>query len=147
MNISWAQASFLDRARTPQKFPDAGTFLQTHHIGAGRLGFDANRPGTAKAKVDGRALVLLIAGTAHAQYGMDGCGLGSIVFGNDNGTLKQVIAATLNGTGMQTFGITSGTSNCVSAGVVRDEREQAALAEVGKIIFFSCRWGNSRSTV
>jgi len=77
------------------------------------------------------ALVLLIAGTAHAQqYGMAGCGLGSIVFGNENDTLKQVIAATLNGTGVQTFGISSGTSNCVSGGVVKAEREQAAFAEV-----------------
>jgi hypothetical protein len=37
--------------------------------------------------------------------------LGSIVFGNQEGFM-QVIAATVNGTGVQTFGITSGTSNC-----------------------------------
>jgi hypothetical protein len=61
---------------------------------------------------------------------MAGCGLGSLVFGKDNTTLMQVIAATLNGTGVQTFGITSGTSNCVSGGVVKAEREQAAFAEV-----------------
>lgn len=45
------------------------------------------------------------------SYGTAGCGLGSMVFGNESGAI-QVIAATLNGTGMQTFGITSGTSNC-----------------------------------
>lgn len=44
-------------------------------------------------------------------YGVAGCGLGSLVFGNEEGAM-QVIAATLNGTGVQTFGITSGTSNC-----------------------------------
>lgn len=44
-------------------------------------------------------------------YGVSGCGLGSIVFGNQEG-FTQVIAATLNATGVQTFGITSGTSNC-----------------------------------
>ncbi|HEY8271369.1 MAG TPA: DUF3015 family protein [Pseudobdellovibrionaceae bacterium] len=44
-------------------------------------------------------------------YGDAGCGLGSMVFGNKEG-IVQVVAATLNGTGMQTFGITSGTSNC-----------------------------------
>lgn len=44
-------------------------------------------------------------------YGTAGCGLGSIVFGNEEGPV-QIIAATLNGTGVQTFGITSGTSNC-----------------------------------
>ena len=44
-------------------------------------------------------------------YGVAGCGLGSIVFGNQPGAM-QVVAATLNGTGVQTFGITTGTSNC-----------------------------------
>jgi hypothetical protein len=77
------------------------------------------------------AVVLLIAGSAHAQYGSAGCGLGSIVFGNDNSAIKQILAATTNGTfANQTFSITSGTSNCTSGGVVRAEREQAAFAEV-----------------
>jgi hypothetical protein len=50
---------------------------------------------------------------AHADpYGTAGCGLGSIAFGDKPGFI-QVIAATLNGTfGTQTFGISSGTSNC-----------------------------------
>lgn len=48
-------------------------------------------------------------------YGAAGCGLGSIVFGNKPGFM-QVFAATTNGTlGSQTFGITSGTSNCNSS--------------------------------
>ena len=55
-------------------------------------------------------------GSGHAMsekgYGMAGCGLGSMAFGDDNGKI-QIIAATTNGTsGTQTFGITSGTSNC-----------------------------------
>lgn len=76
-------------------------------------------------------LVMLVAGSAHAQYGMAGCGLGALVFGNENSTGKQILAATTNGTfGSQTFGITSGTSNCVSGGVVKAQREQAAFAEV-----------------
>lgn len=42
-----------------------------------------------------------------------GCGLGSIVIKDQSTVLLQVIAATTNGTsGNQTFGITSGTSNC-----------------------------------
>ncbi len=46
------------------------------------------------------------------KYGMAGCGLGSVVFGNEGG-FSQVFAATTNGTsGNQTFGISSGTSNC-----------------------------------
>ncbi len=42
-----------------------------------------------------------------------GCGLGSIAFEGNDGLISQVSAATTNGTfGNQTFGITSGTSNC-----------------------------------
>ncbi len=75
--------------------------------------------------------IMLGSSAAHAQYGMAGCGLGSMLFGKDNTTLMQVLAATTNGTfGSQTFGITSGTSNCTSGGVVKAEREQAAFAEV-----------------
>ena len=83
----------------------------------------------------GLAVLLSLAGSvAHAQgkgYGMAGCGLGSLLFGNDNSKLMQILAATTNGTfASQTFGITSGTSNCVEGGVVKAEREQAAFAEV-----------------
>ena len=58
--------------------------------------------------------------TSHAMaatgYGTAGCGLGSIVFGAKPGMI-QVLAATTNGTfGSQTFGITSGTSNCEKGG-------------------------------
>jgi hypothetical protein len=46
------------------------------------------------------------------NYGAAGCGLGSMVFGSEAGPV-QVLAATTNGTfGSQTFGITTGTSNC-----------------------------------
>jgi hypothetical protein len=74
--------------------------------------------------------VLLAASAAHAQgYGLAGCGLGSLVI-KDDGKI-QILAATTNGTfGSQTFGITSGTSNCTSGGVVKAQREQAAFAEV-----------------
>ena len=51
-----------------------------------------------------------------APYGTAGCGLGSIVFGDDPG-IVQIFAATTNGTfATQTFGITTGTSNCVDQG-------------------------------
>jgi hypothetical protein len=55
---------------------------------------------------------------AHAEggYGSAGCGLGSMLFGAKPGFI-QVLAATTNGLfGSQTFGITSGTSNCKDAG-------------------------------
>src|SRR3954468_19603426 len=74
--------------------------------------------------------IMLGAARAQAQgYGMAGCGLGSLVFKNDG--MVQILAATTNGTfGNQTFGITSGTSNCASGGVIKAQREQAAFAEV-----------------
>jgi len=53
---------------------------------------------------------------AMADYGSAGCGLGSMVFGSEKGFI-QLLAATTNGTSAsQTFGITSGTSNCGSGG-------------------------------
>lgn len=57
------------------------------------------------------------AATGKSTYGTAGCGLGSMVFGDQKGMI-QVLAATTNGTfGTQTFGITSGTSNCGEAGI------------------------------
>jgi len=58
-----------------------------------------------------------VSGFDKNNYGPAGCGLGSMIFGNQPG-IVQVIAATTNGTfGNQTFGITFGTSNC-GAGIV-----------------------------
>lgn len=49
--------------------------------------------------------------TFSRQYGMAGCGLGSMAMGNKDG---QILAATTNGTSFnQMFGITFGTLNCV----------------------------------
>lgn len=55
------------------------------------------------------------------QYGSAGCGLGSMIFEPNEGFM-QVFAATTNGiSGNQTFGITSGTSNCdTGGGTARD---------------------------
>lgn len=68
------------------------------------------------------ATLVLLAGigfvtTARAEpYGTAGCGLGSIIFGNSQG-IVQIFAATTNSLfGTQTFGITTGTSNCVNTG-------------------------------
>jgi hypothetical protein len=42
-----------------------------------------------------------------------GCGLGTLIFKNENGLMSQTAAATTNGfVGNQTFGITSGTIDC-----------------------------------
>lgn len=48
-----------------------------------------------------------------------GCGLGSIIFKGHSGTIPQVLAVTTNGWfGIQTFGISSGTSGCDQNGRV-----------------------------
>ncbi len=63
-------------------------------------------------------------------YGVAGCGLGSIVFGPKPGMI-QIVAATLNGTGVQTFGITTGTSNC---DIPEMGQQAAVFIEVNKEI-------------
>jgi hypothetical protein len=62
-----------------------------------------------------------------AGYGDAGCGLGSLIFGNQSGPV-QILAATTNGTGMQSFGITTGTSNCDAKGIVLAEQQQKSFA-------------------
>ncbi len=59
-------------------------------------------------------------------YGAAGCGLGSMALGKQG---SQVLAATTNGTsGSQTFGITTGTSNCV------DSANDAVASRMDKFI-------------
>lgn len=63
---------------------------------------------------------------AKPKYGMAGCGLGTLVI-KDN-TKMQVLAATTNGTsGSQTFGITTGTSNCSPADKMAQQSKQEAF--------------------
>jgi hypothetical protein len=59
---------------------------------------------------------------------MAGCGLGSMAI-QDNSKWAQVGAAFLNGTGMQTFGISFGTSNCTEDGMASASREKDAFVE------------------
>lgn len=60
-----------------------------------------------------------------AAYGMGGCGLGALVFGNDNAKWKQIVAVILNGIyGNQTFAITSGTSKCTKGSASSAAMEQ-----------------------
>ncbi len=50
---------------------------------------------------------------AFANQSNTGCGLGSVIFQGKSGLISQTLAVTTNGTfANQTFGITSGTSNC-----------------------------------
>lgn len=57
--------------------------------------------------------IIGLASSLYANNTNTGCGLGSIVIKNQNSSVLQALAATTNGTsGNQTFGISSGTSNC-----------------------------------
>lgn len=80
-------------------------------------------------------LGLLAFGTmaqAAAGYGDAGCGLGAMVLGNAKGW-TQVFAGTTNGTsGNQTFGITTGTSNCTDGGAVSQEMRIPHYVEVNR---------------
>jgi hypothetical protein len=61
-------------------------------------------------------LTLAAVASGADKYGPAGCGLGSLIFEPNSG-FTQVLAATTNGTfGSQTFGISSGTSNCEGNG-------------------------------
>lgn len=77
-------------------------------------------------------LTMLVSSVSFAKmYGEAGCGLGSIVMGKDG---NQVLGATTNGTsGSQTFGISSGTSNCIDDGAMKSAMAVPAFIEVNKI--------------
>jgi Protein of unknown function (DUF3015) len=66
--------------------------------------------------------------SSHGMQNMAGCGLGSMAI-QDNSKWAQVGAAFLNGTGMQTFGISFGTSNCTEDGMASASREKDAFVE------------------
>ncbi|MBM3381319.1 MAG: DUF3015 domain-containing protein [Betaproteobacteria bacterium] len=72
-------------------------------------------------------LVLPTVAQAQRKYGMAGCGLGSVVMGAKG---SQISAATTNGTGVQTFGISSGTSNC-------NPDSKAAVSEAQETYMFN----------
>lgn len=71
--------------------------------------------------------------SAFAGYGAAGCGLGSLVF-QDKGAVQQVLAATTNGTsGSQTFGITTGTSNCDSPSPLKSTNKIESFVEANMV--------------
>src|SRR5690606_2203137 len=78
-------------------------------------------------------LMTLSSSAFSARYGAAGCGLGSMVFEGDQTWWKQVLAATTNGTsGTQTFGISTGTSNCDSPAPLKVGQAQAYV-EANKV--------------
>ncbi len=87
--------------------------LLTIIVGIAMVG-SANAAEKAKAKPAAKPAATSAApamkSSGGRNYGMAGCGLGSLIVGKNG---PQIIASTTNGTvGDQTFGITFGTSNC-----------------------------------
>jgi len=67
---------------------------------------------TNKVSEEGAAAAEKVGLKGGEPYGPAGCGLGSLIFKPDSG-VTQIFASTTNGLfSIQTFGITSGTSNC-----------------------------------
>jgi hypothetical protein len=79
------------------------------------------------------ALTCTIIFTANVAKAQDaGCGLGSMLI-QDNSKLMQLFAMTTNEvTGSQSFGITTGTSNCKAESFVMREKAIQYFAEVNK---------------
>ena len=73
--------------------------------------------------------ILLASAASFAAANNVGCGLGTVVMGGQQGLAPQVMAVTTNGTGMQTFGISSGTSGCSQDGVVPSNKIAMSFIE------------------
>jgi hypothetical protein len=78
------------------------------------------------------AITLMSTAAFAGKYGSAGCGLGSMIFEGDQTWWKQVLAATTNGTGLQTIGITLGTSNCDSPAPLKVGQAEA-FVEANKV--------------
>jgi Protein of unknown function (DUF3015) len=62
-----------------------------------------------------------------------GCGLGKLAWANyahQKNIAPQVLMATTNGTGMNTFAISSGTSGCTNDGKIMSEYKTAVFASI-----------------
>ena len=96
------------------------------------IGFEANAqrgrrpdPGLRKREEAARRVQDIQYTSTHK---MAGCGLGSLLFKEED-KWNQVGASLLNGTGMQTFAISFGTSNCTYDGVMEARLEREAFVE------------------
>jgi hypothetical protein len=68
---------------------------------------------------------------AEGNHPMAGCGLAYVLFASkDNSKPIQVIGATTNQWGTQTFGISSGTSGCTDDGAVKFVAQAELYAEI-----------------
>ena len=90
------------------------------------FGLGANAFADSNAKGKKKPLVDQVSG---AGYGLAGCGAGSLLFGAKPGKIQILAGTTNNIYGNQTFGITSGTSNC---DIPEMGQQAAAFIEVNK---------------
>lgn len=78
----------------------------------------------------------LLMGSQAAMAAKDaGCGLGSIVFDGKEDKISNILAATTNGIGTQTFGMTTGTMNCGQNAFNKAEVDQFLDANIDKVAF------------
>ncbi len=96
-------------------FTASSVFAQEAEEGAAEEAAEPAAEAAAEAKPSDDELVTGMKTNTGRGFGTAGCGLGSLIFEPGSG-FTQIFAATTNGSfGTQTFGITSGTSNCVDA--------------------------------
>jgi hypothetical protein len=75
------------------------------------------------------ALAVVALSTSVSANDQTGCGLGNQVIKSPNSAVMYALQATTNGTsGIQTFGITSGTSGCTKTKFVMNERAEEFVA-------------------
>jgi len=73
---------------------------------------------------------LMFASSAMAAgYGAAGCGLGAMLIKDNNTIGFQILAMFLNVTGIQTFGISTGTSQCNPKGLGAETQKQKVFVE------------------
>ena len=77
------------------------------------------------------AIAFIPASYALAEDTGPGCGVGQMIFPNNNKIIPQILAATTNGTfANQLFGITTGTLGCTNDGIVKNDRKVDVFASV-----------------
>jgi len=73
---------------------------------------------------------LMFASSAMAAgYGAAGCGLGAMLIKDNNTIGFQILAMFLNITGVQTFGISTGTSECNPKGLGAENQKRKVFVE------------------
>lgn len=78
------------------------------------------------------AATFSMAAMAAGENNVGACGWGSKLFEGQSGIAPQVLAATTNASGSQTFAVTSGTSGCTQDGAVSSNWRTAMFIDGNK---------------